>query len=251
MMWSVHGMNPRVPSDRVMVADRIRDNDHAGRERAPRAGRHQHHQLRLAGHGADRRVHPPHLAARPPDEARWAAARPPHDNPRILQYLAKYTINPARAHGIDRWVGSLEPGKIADIVLWRPEFFGVKPELVIKGGFVAWGALGEGNASIPQSEPVLYGPHWGGRGMAAGQPQRQLRLRRRGGGRFPPPGAAAGGAPSRSPGTRQVGKRHMLYNQANPRIEIDPRTAEIRIDGQPLPALPDDDLPLNRRYFLL
>src|SRR5437868_15459983 len=91
----------------------------------------------------------------------------PDDNARILQYLAKYTINPARAHGIHPWVGSLEPGKIADIVLWRPEFFGVKPELVIKGGYVAWGALGEGNASIPQSQPALYGPHWGGQGVAA------------------------------------------------------------------------------------
>ena len=92
---------------------------------------------------------------------------PPHDNARILQYLAKYTLNPARAHGIDRWVGSLEPGKLADIVLWKPEFFGVKPELVIKGGYVAWGALGDGNASIPQSEPLIYAAHWGGHGLAA------------------------------------------------------------------------------------
>jgi len=126
----------------------------------------------------------------------------------------------------------------------------VKPELVIKGGYVAWGALGEGNASIPQSQPVLYGPHWGGQGVAAaslsanfvsaaavaGEFRRHVRSRRR---------ALA------VTGTREVGKRHMLYNQANPRIEIDPRTVEIRIDGAPLPPLPDDDLPLNRRYFLL
>src|SRR5262249_22194654 len=118
---------------------------------------------------------------------------PPHDNPRILQYLAKCTINPARAHGIARWVGSLEPGKIADIVLWRPGVFGVKPELVIKGGSAAWGALGDGNASIPQSEPIVYGPHWGGQGVApaslcvnfvsaaaaAGDFRRQVRSRRR------------------------------------------------------------------------
>src|SRR2546428_8451111 len=90
-----------------------------------------------------------------------------HANGRILVYLAKCTLKPARAHGIDRWVGSLEPGKIADIVLWRPEFFGVKPELVIKGGFVAWGALGEGNASIPPSGPSLYAPHSGGHRLAA------------------------------------------------------------------------------------
>ncbi len=126
----------------------------------------------------------------------------------------------------------------------------MKPELVIKGGYVAWGALGEGNASIPQSEPVLYAAHWGGSGRAAaslsvnfvsaaaaaGDFRRQVRSRRR---------ALA------VVGTRQVNKRHMLHNQASPRIEIDPQTVEIRIDGAPLPPLPDEDLPLNRRYFLL
>ena len=249
MMWSVHGMNPRVPSDRSMIADRIRDatmraesvlhelgaisiinSDSQGMGRIGESTRRTWqlaHQMKTV-----------------------AGSEPPHDNPRILKYLAKYTINPARAHGIHPWVGSLEPGKIADIVLWRPEFFGVKPELVIKGGYVAWGALGEGNASIPQSQPVLYGPHWGGQGVAAaslsanfvsaaavvGEFRRHVRSRRR---------ALA------VTGTRQVGKRHMLYNQANPRIEIDPRTVEIRIDGATLPPLPDDDLPLNRRYFLL
>ena len=249
MMWSVHGMNPRVPSDRVMIADRIRDetmraesvlhelgaisiinSDSQGMGRIGESTRRTWqlaHQMKTLYGGA-----------------------PPHDNPRILKYLAKYTINPARAHGIHRWVGSLEPGKIADIVLWRPEFFGVKPEVVIKGGYVAWGALGEGNASIPQSEPVLYGPHWGGSGAAAASLSAN----------FVSAAAEAGdfrrhvGGGRRAlavTGTRQVGKRHMLYNQANPRIEIDPRTVEIRIDGQPLPPLPDDDLPLNRRYFLL
>ena len=249
MMWSVHGMNPRVPSDRSMIADRIRDatmraesvlhelgaisiinSDSQGMGRIGESTRRTWqlaHQMKTV-----------------------AGGEPLHDNPRILKYLAKYTINPARAHGIHPWVGSLEPGKIADIVLWRPEFFGVKPELVIKGGYVAWGALGEGNASIPQSQPVLYGPHWGGQGVAAaslsanfvsaaavaGEFRRHVRSRRR---------ALA------VTGTRQVGKQHMLYNQANPRIEIDPRTVEIRIDGATLPPLPDDDLPLNRRYFLL
>ena len=249
MMWSVHGMNPSVPSDRLMVADRIRDatmraesvlhdlgaisiinSDSQGMGRIGESIRRSWqlaHQMKLVRGGAA-----------------------PHDNPRIMQYLAKYTINPARAHGIDQWVGSLEPGKIADIVLWRPEFFGVKPELVIKGGFVAWGALGEGNASIPGSQPTIYRAHWGGSGLAAasvsanfvstaaaaGGFRRQVRSRRR---------ALA------VTGTRRVGKRHMLYNQTNPRIEIDPRTIEIRIDGAPLPPLPDEDLPLNRRYFLL
>src|SRR5262245_52530895 len=249
MMWSVHGMNPRVPSDRLMIADRIRDatmraesvlhdlgaisiinSDSQGMGRIGESIRRTWqlaHQMKIVRGGAET-----------------------HDNPRILKYLAKYTINPARAHGVDRWVGSLEPGKIADIVLWRPELFGAKPELVIKGGYPAWGALGEGNASIPQSEPVVYAAHWGGSGVAAarlsanfvsaaaaeGDFGRQISSRRR---------ALA------VVGTRRVGKRHMLYNDASPRIEIDPRTVEIRIDSEPLPALPDSDLPLNRRYFLL
>lgn len=257
MMWSVHGMNPRVPSDRLMVADRIRDNtmraesilhelgaisiinsDSQGMGRIGESIRRTWqlaHQMKLV-----RGDTAPH--------GRGAPA--PHDNARILKYLAKHTINPARAHGVDRWVGSLEPGKIADLVLWRPEFFGVKPELVIKGGYPAWGALGEGNASIPGSQPTIYAPHWGGNGLAAasisanfissaaaeGDFRRQVESRRR-------------AIPVKN--IRQVGKRDMLYNDTNPRIEIDPRTVEIRIDGEPLPPLPDEDLPLNRRYFLM
>lgn len=249
MMWSVHGMNPAVPSDRVMIADRIRDT-------TMRAESVLHELGAISIVNSDSQG-----MGRIGESIRrtWQLAhqmkivrgeRGPHDNPRILQYLAKYTINPARAHGVDRWVGSLEPGKMADIVLWRPEFFGVKPELVVKGGYVAWGALGEGNASIPGSQPLVYGPHWGGSGVAAahlsanfvsaaaaeGDFRRRVRSRRR---------ALA------VVGTRRVRKRDMLYNQANPRVEIDPATADVRIDGQPLPPLPDADLPLNRRYFLV
>src|SRR5262249_57773534 len=143
-------------------------------------------------------------------------------------------IDPARGQGIDRWVGSLEPGKIADIVLWRPELYGVKPELVIKGGYVAWGALGEGNASIPQSQPVVYAPHWGGGGLAAasvsanfvsqaalaGDFRRRVRSRRQ------PLGVA---------GTRRVGKRPLLYNAPSPRIDHGPRPVQIRNDRHPPP----------------
>jgi urease subunit alpha len=135
-------------------------------------------------------------------------------------------------------------------VLWKPEFFGVKPDLVIKGGYVAWGALGEGNASIPQSEPLLYAAHWGGHGLAAAS----LSVN------FISAAAAAGDYRQRLQsrrralpvtGTRRVSKRHMLYNQANPHIAIDPHTADIRINGEALPPVPTADVPLNRRYFLL
>jgi urease subunit alpha len=248
MMWSVHGMNPRVESDRLMIADRIRESTMRAESVLHELGAISIVNSDSQGMGRIGEV----------IRRTWQLAHqmktmrgedPPHDNPRILQYLAKYTINPARTHGIARWVGSLEPGKLADIVLWRPEFFGVKPELTIKGGYPAWGAIGEGNASIAQSQPVLYGAHWGGHGLAAASLsanfvsaaaaptlERRLATRRR---------ALA------VTGTRTVTKRDMLYNRANPRIEIDPRTAEVAIDGQPLPPLPADDLPLNRRYFLL
>jgi urease subunit alpha len=249
MMWSVHGMNPRVPSDHLMIADRIRDSTMRAESVLHELGAISIINSDSQGMGRIGEV----------IRRTWQLAhqmkllygdQAPHDNPRLLKYLAKYTLNPARAHGIDQWVGSLEPGKIADIVLWKPEFFGVKPELVIKGGYVAWGALGDGNASIPQSEPLLYTAHWGGSGLAAaslsanfvsaaaaaGDFSQRLRTQRR-------------AIPVR--GTRRVSKRHMLYNQANPQIAIDPRTAEIVINGQPLPPLPLEDLPLNRRYFLL
>ncbi|XHX81203.1 MAG: amidohydrolase family protein [Stenomitos frigidus ULC029] len=84
-----------------------------------------------------------------------------NDNQRILRYLAKYTINPAKTCGIDAHVGSIEPGKVADIVLWQPGFFGIKPELIIKGGFIAWSPMGESNASLMTCEPILYRPQWG------------------------------------------------------------------------------------------
>src|SRR6185503_15643831 len=166
MMWSVHGMNPRVPSDRVMIADRIRDETMRAESVLHELGaisiiNSDSQGMGRIGESTRRTWQLAHQMKR------MRAERPSHDNPRILQYLAKYTINPARAHGVSRWVGSLEPGKSADIVLWRPEFFGVKPELVIKGGYPAWGALGEGNASISQAEPQIYAPHWGGSGLAA------------------------------------------------------------------------------------
>jgi urease subunit alpha len=249
MMWSVHGMNPHVPSDRAMIADRIRESTMRAESWLHELGAISIINSDSQGMGRIGEViRRTWQLAHQMKGARGAA--PPDDNARILQYLAKYTLNPARAHGIARWVGSLEPGKVADIVLWRPGFFGVKPELVIKGGYPAWGAMGEGNASISLSEPVVYGAHWGGTGRAAGSLAAN----------FVSAAAARGDFARRVrtdrrtipvAGTRDVFKRDMLWNQANPAIEIDPQTAEVRIDGRGLPPLPDADLPLNRRYFLM
>jgi urease subunit alpha len=249
MMWWVHGMNPAVESDRQMVEERIRDSTMRAESVLHDLGaisiiNSDSQGMGRIGETVRRTWQLAHQMKR------LHADQPPDDNARILQYVAKYTINPARTHGIDRHVGSLEPGKVADIVLWQPAFFGVKPELVVKGGFAAWGAVGEGNASVGRSEPVAIAPHWGGVGVApAGLSinfvskaaalagfERWVSTRRR---------------TVAVEGTRRVQKRHMLYNTTNPAIEIDPRTAAITIDGRPLPDLPLDPLPLNRRYLLM
>jgi urease subunit alpha len=249
MMWGVHGMNPLVESDRVMVRDRI-----LAQTMIAENVLHDLGAISIINSDSQGMGRIGEVIRRTWQLAdlmkRVAGVETEHDNPRILQYLAKYTINPARTHGIDRWVGSLEPGKIADIVLWHPAFFGVKPDLVIKGGLPAWGALGEGNATIGRCEPVLYAAHWGGTGRAAAAISANFVSR----------AAAEGGIARRLrtrrriipvQGTRRVSKRDMCYNQACPAIAIDPATAEVRIDGRPLPQIPFTELPLNRRYLLL
>lgn len=167
-------------------------------------------------------------------------------NARVLRYLAKLTINPAIAHGIGHEVGSLEVGKIADVVLWKPAFFGVKPQLVIKGGFPTWGQRGSGSGSTRIGEPIVQGPLWGGVG---GGPEQVATV-------FTS-GAGADAVRQRWPGAvsvvrdvRSVGKADMLHNDATPRIEVDPTREEVRVDGRPAVLDPVDELPLNRAYFL-
>jgi urease subunit alpha len=171
------------------------------------------------------------------------------DNLRIRRYVAKYTINPAIAHGLAREVGSIEPGKLADLVLWRPAFFGVKPELVLKGGFIAWAQMGDANASIPTPEPVLMRPMFGGFGRAGAQTSLAFVSR----------AAAALDVGARYGLSRRVvpvadcrglGKKDMKLNDATPRIEVDPETYEVRADGQHLTCAPARELPLAQRYFL-
>jgi urease subunit alpha len=169
------------------------------------------------------------------------------DNLRIRRYVAKYTINPAIAHGIAREVGSIEVGKLADLVLWQPAFFGVKPELVIKGGFVAGAMMGDGNASIPTPQPVIARPMFGAFGGAlqacsvhfvsqAGIQSGAL------------VGLLRACVPVR--GCRTLGKRDLVLNDALPRISVNPDTYEVRADGQLLTSEPADVLPLAQRYFL-
>jgi urease subunit alpha len=171
------------------------------------------------------------------------------DNLRARRYVAKYTINPAIAHGMAQEIGSVEVGKLADLVLWEPKFFGVRPELVLKGGFIAWAQMGDANASIPTPQPVMPRPMFGAAPLVAaatslnfvahtaieyGQLDR-LGLRKQ---------ATA------VADTRKVGKDDMIANSARPEVKVDPDSFAVRIDGDLVEPAPVTELPMAQKYFL-
>jgi len=183
------------------------------------------------------------------ERGRLAGETGEHDNLRIRRYIAKYTINPAITHGIAHEVGSVEVGKLADLVLWKPAFFGVKPELVLKGGFIAWAQMGDPNASIPTPQPVSMRPMFGAFGGAVGPTSlafvSQHSLDR---GVAPRYGLAKRLSAVRD--CRRIGKRDMKLNDAMPRITVDPETYLVTADGEVLRSTPAQVLPLAQRYFL-
>ena len=171
------------------------------------------------------------------------------DNNRVRRYVAKYTICPAVAHGLDHEIGSVEVGKLADLVLWEPAFFGVRPHAVIKGGMIAWAAMGDANASIPTPQPVLPRPMFGAAPAAAAATSVH----------FVAPQAIEDGLADRLAvnrrlvavgDVRKVGKADMPLNDALPRIEVDPDTFTVRIDGDVWAEQPATELPMAQRYFL-
>ena len=173
-----------------------------------------------------------------------------NDNARAKRYVAKYTINPAIAHGVSKHIGSVEKGKLADLVLWTPAFFGVKPDCIIKGGAIAAALMGDPNASIPTPQPVHYRPMFRSHGRAlhtssltfvsdaalAGGLARKLKVQRR----------LVAVENTRG----KIGKKSMIHNSATPKIEIDPETYDVRADGELLVCEPADKLPMAQRYFL-
>ena len=178
-----------------------------------------------------------------------ASAHAAADNFRALRYVAKYTFNPAITHGIAHEVGSIEKGKFADLVLWKPAFFGVKPELIIKGGLIAYANMGDPNASIPTPQPTLYRPQFGAHGRARYSTSltfvsqaalelgslRELQLQKR---------LVA------VLNTRKISKRELVWNSALPKIEVDPETYTVKADGRELRCEPAKSLPMAQRYFL-
>jgi len=171
-----------------------------------------------------------------------------HDNDRARRYIAKLTINPAIAHGMAHEIGSLETGKLADIVLWRPDHFGAKPELVLKAGFPAYGVTGDPNASIDSSQPLVIGPQLGGHGptpadlsvafvsqaAAESEEDRLTTRRRRVGVR----------------GTRGIGPADMIHNDRTAEVRVEDRTGRVTVDGEPVSSTPADSVALSRLYFL-
>jgi urease subunit alpha len=173
-----------------------------------------------------------------------------NDNLRVRRYIAKYTINPAIAHGVSQHIGSIEPGKLADLVLWTPAFFGVKPDLIIKGGMIAAAPMGDPNASIPTPQPVHYRPMFGAYGRAVQSTSLT----------FVSKSALQNGLRDKLGVTKEfvavdntrggIGKKSMIHNDATPEIEIDPETYDVRADGELLVCEPAEKLPMAQRYFL-
>lgn len=172
-----------------------------------------------------------------------------NDNLRVKRYLAKITINPAITHGISEYVGSIEPGKLADIVIWTPQFFGIKPKMIIKGGLIAYSLMGDPNASIPTTEPIFYRPMFGALGKAKYSTsvtftsklaiekglQEKLNIEKK---------LVA------VKNCRSIGKKDMVYNNLTPKIEIDPETYEVKVDGKIATVDPAEKLSLSRLYNL-
>lgn len=246
MLMVCHHLNPRVPEDLAFAESRIRATTIAAEDVL-----HDMGALSITSSDAQAMGRIGEVVCRTWQVAHAMKARlgslgGKADNIRAKRYVAKYTINPAIAHGIAAEVGSVEPGKMADLVLWDPRFFGIRPEVVMKSGALIWGALGDPNASIPTPQPVLMRPTLVGPGadhavsfvapaaLEAGLADR-LGLRRR----------LVGISP-----TREIGKADMVNNSATPEIRVEPETFRIHVDGELIEPAPATELPLTQLYSM-
>ena len=252
MLMVCHHLNPQVPEDVAFAESRIRPETIAAEDILHDLGvfsmiSSDSQAMGRVGEVVTRTWQTAHKmkvqrGALPQDSER-------NDNFRVKRYVAKYTINPAITHGIAGQVGSIEPGKLADLVLWRPAFFGVKPEMIVKGGFIAWSAMGDANASIPTPQPVLYRPMFGSFGAAIAPTSLTFVSK------VALEAGTLDGLACRKQmvaveNCRTIGKANMVHNDATPQIEVDPETYEVRADGELLTCEPAEVLPMAQRYFL-
>ena len=249
MLLVCHHLNPQAPEDVAFAESRIRPETMAAEDVLHDLGAismmsSDSQAMGRVGEVIARTWQTAHVMK----EARGALSNDrDSDNHRIRRYLAKYTINPARAHGIADYVGSIEPGKIADLVLWQPAFFGVKPDLVVKGGVIAAAAMGDPGASIPTPEPVIYRPMFAAYGRAAAATSWTFVSAASLQGNRLPAGDRAR-LPVRN--TRRIGKKDMALNDLLPEISIDPERYVVTIDGERIEPRAAVRLPLAQRYFL-
>jgi len=251
MLMVCHHLNPSVPEDLAFAESRIRPSTIAAEDLLHDIG-----AISMIGSDAQAMGRIGEVVLRTWQTAHVMKKRRgalegdgAADNNRVRRYVAKYTICPAIAHGIDHEIGSVEVGKLADLVLWEPAFFGVRPHAVIKGGMIAWAAMGDANASIPTPQPVLPRPMFGAAPAAAAATSVH----------FVAPQAIEDGLADRLAvnrklvavrNVRQVGKAQMPLNDALPRIEVDPDTFTVTIDGDVWAEQPATELPMAQRYFL-
>ncbi len=252
MLMVCHHLDASIAEDLAFAESRIRKGDDCRRRHPARPGRHQHDEQRQPGHGPRGRSHPAHLADRAQDEG---AARKParrharNDNTRIKRYVAKYTINPAIAHGIAHEVGSLEVGKWADIVIWKPAFFGVQARAHPEGRADRHGRHGRPECLHPHAAARALPPMFGAFGGAIAKTSltfvSQAGLNAGIGERF---GLRKTLSAVRN--IRGVRKQHMVHNSYTPKMEVDAQTYTVRADGQLLTCEPATVLPMAQRYFL-
>jgi urease subunit alpha len=251
MLMVCHHLNPSVPEDLAFAESRIRPSTMAAEDILHDLG-----AISMIGSDSQAMGRVGEVVLRTWQTAHVMKARRgalpgdgAADNLRARRYVAKYTICPAVAHGIEAEVGSVERGKLADLVLWEPAFFGVRPHVVLKGGMIAWAAMGDANASIPTPQPVLPRPMFGAYGRVPAATSVA----------FVAPAAIEDGLADRIGVARRLvpvadvrgrGKIDMPENGSLPRIEVEPDTFTVKIDGETVEAAPVDELPMAQRYFL-
>ncbi|WP_353944896.1 urease subunit alpha [Streptomyces sp. HUAS MG91] len=248
MIVSVHDLKPDLPGDAAMARDRIRAGTMGAEDVLHDLGAIGITSSDAQGMGRAGETVRRTFAMAGKMKGELGDPGVGHDNDRVLRYMAKLTVNPAIAHGLSHEIGSIEPGKMADIVLWRPEFFGAKPQLVLKSGFPAYGVVGDPNAATDTCEPLVLGPQFGAHGATAAElsvafvaqaavddghdtmPTRRRRVAVR--------------------GTRGIGPADLRFNSRTGAVDVDQRTGLVTLDGEPLRSEPADSVSLNRLYFL-
>jgi urease subunit alpha len=252
MLMVCHHLNPQVPEDVAFAESRIRPETIAAEDILHDMGvlsmlSSDSQAMGRIGEVVTRTWQTAHKMKVQRGALRGDSRR--NDNTRAKRYVAKYTINPAITHGMAAEIGSIEPGKLADLVLWKPAFFGVKPEMIVKGGFIAWSVMGDANASIPTPQPVLYRPMYGSFGGATATTSITFISQAAfSAGLAQKLGLKKTAAAVRN--CRSIGKKDMVHNDATPKIDVDAETYEVRVDGELIGCEPARVLPLAQRYFL-